>query len=111
MKYADKSVLGKRIREEREKHGLSQSELAEKVQVDTANVSRWEHGATFPHPRQRKALCIALGKSFDELFGEEENIGGEDAVPEAQSSPLPLQDPDRLWMVRRVYKMWIEDLL
>ena len=111
MKYADKSVIGSRIREEREKRSLSQAELAEEVNVDTANVSRWERGETFPHPRQRKALCTALGKSFEEFFGEETNSVREDTAPEVQHPSLPPQDPYRLWMSRRVYNIWIRDVL
>ncbi|HTK11749.1 MAG TPA: helix-turn-helix domain-containing protein [Ktedonobacteraceae bacterium] len=94
MKYADKSVVGSRIRDERERRGLSQSELAEEVGVDTANVSRWERGQTIPRPRYRKALSIALGKSLDDLFGEEASIAGEEPTepPEKRSESEPLED-------------------
>lgn len=94
MKYADKTVIGSRIREEREKRGLSQAELAEQVDVDTANVSRWERGETFPRPRSRKELCTIFGKSLDELFGEEVSMANEglSASTEKSKEREPLED-------------------
>ncbi len=58
----------KRLREEA---GLSQQELATRIGVAVATISRWERGApamlTVP---QMKALCKILGKSIEELPDE-----------------------------------------
>lgn len=55
----------------REGAGLSQQELASRIGVAVATISRWERGAsamlTVP---QMKALCRELGKSLEELPDE-----------------------------------------
>ena len=37
-------LIGKKIREERERHGWAQKDLAEKLFVDTSTISRMEKG-------------------------------------------------------------------
>ncbi len=55
----------------REQAGLSQQELATRIGVAVATISRWERGApamlTVP---QMKALCRVFGKSIEELPDE-----------------------------------------
>ena len=55
----------------REEAGLSQQELATRIGVAVATISRWERGApamlTVP---QMKALCKVYGKSIEELPDE-----------------------------------------
>jgi transcriptional regulator with XRE-family HTH domain len=55
----------------REEAGLSQQELATRIGVAVATISRWERGApamlTVP---QMKALCKIFGKSIEELPDE-----------------------------------------
>ncbi|MBD2016319.1 helix-turn-helix transcriptional regulator [Microcoleus sp. FACHB-53] len=65
----------KRLREEA---GLSQQELATRIGVAVATISRWERGApamlTVP---QMKALCRVFGKSIEELpdeFGPQKRL-------------------------------------
>ncbi len=55
----------------REEAGLSQQELATRIGVAVATISRWERGApamlTVP---QMKALCQVFGRSIEELPDE-----------------------------------------
>lgn len=55
----------------REEAGLSQQELATRIGVAVATISRWERGApamlTVP---QMKAMCRVFGKSIEELPDE-----------------------------------------
>lgn len=55
----------------REEVGLSQQELATRIGVAVATISRWERGApamlTVP---QMKAMCKIFGKSIEELPDE-----------------------------------------
>lgn len=65
-----KILLGKRIKEIREKSGLTQQELAERVGIDQRNLSKIECGVTFPS----KNLCEianALEIEMSELFNFE----------------------------------------
>ncbi|NEO31837.1 MAG: helix-turn-helix transcriptional regulator [Symploca sp. SIO3C6] len=53
----------------REAAGLSQQELATRIGVAVATISRWERGASpaMMSVPQMRALCKALGISFEEL--------------------------------------------
>lgn len=55
----------------REQAGMTQSELAEKANVDQSAVSRWEKGDTKPRRRQLSILAQALGVTVEELTTEE----------------------------------------
>ena len=55
------------LRYEREVHGLSQEEVAEKVGTDQKVVSRWERGISRPSPYFRKKLMEVFGKNALEL--------------------------------------------
>ena len=70
MKMDDKLVLKKRLREARGggKKGLSQQQLADLVGVSRNTVSSIETGQFNPTAKLARILCIALDKSFEELF-------------------------------------------
>lgn len=55
---------------ERQRHGLSQSQLARIANVHPATLSRLEAGKLFPYPGWKRRLGKALGVPGDELFEE-----------------------------------------
>ena len=57
-----------RIKEERQKAGLSQGELAQLVGVSRNTISSIETGQFNPTAKLALILCIALNKKFEELF-------------------------------------------
>lgn len=61
-----------RMRELRQKKGLTQGELAEAVGVKTPSIVAWESGKNLPRPRRTAALLNALDCTFEELFEEED---------------------------------------
>ena len=63
------------IRVLRQKAGMTQEQLAKKMNVGQAAVSRWESGDTKPLKKYRKKLAKALGCTVDEL-GVESTKGG-----------------------------------
>lgn len=63
-----KLVLKNRIKEERQKAGLSQGELADLVGVSRNTISSIETGQFSPTAKLAMILCIALNKKFEELF-------------------------------------------
>lgn len=63
--------LGKNIYTLRKAKGFSQEVLAEKVKVTRQTISNWELGETSPNPEQLILLSSILGKSIDELVGNE----------------------------------------
>ena len=64
-----------RLKEYREKAGLSQTELGWRAKMAGQNISAIERGTLAPWPRARKALAEALNVYECELFPEEETDG------------------------------------
>ena len=63
-----KYEIGKRIREYREKRGMSQKELADKIGVSNSRVSNWEQGINRPDADILADLCRVLKVSPSELL-------------------------------------------
>ena len=53
--------MGKAIREGRDRLGMSQEALAERLGVSRQAVSKWEMGTSVPSPENRRALSEILG--------------------------------------------------
>lgn len=58
------------LRRYREEIGLSQTELARKMNVTQQCISSWQTGRTKPKPYQMKMLSEILSVSINELFSE-----------------------------------------
>ena len=61
--------MGENIRRARQKQGLTQSALAERLGVSDRAVSRWETGAAAPAVDLLVPLALALDTSTDALLG------------------------------------------
>lgn len=61
-------MLNENIKAIRKSKGLSQQELAVKVNVVRQTVSKWEQGETLPDIRQSKGLTVLYHVSLDELI-------------------------------------------
>ena len=64
------TAIGSSLALLRKRASLTQSELAEKVEVDTETVSRFERGATMPSLVTLQMLADALGTTMADLIGE-----------------------------------------
>lgn len=65
MSFAD------RLRDARRDCGLSQEELAERLDVSRQAVGKWEQGQTYPELEKLLALCSVLNVSADALLHDE----------------------------------------
>lgn len=61
-------LWGKNIKNGRTALGFSQRDLAEKLNVTQATVSRWEAGLMAPIDDQREALAGVLCQDYFNLF-------------------------------------------
>lgn len=63
------------IKDLRLKHKLSQSQLAEQLNISASTVYRWEQGSTAPSITQYRGLCKIFGYSVmdDVTFGGADN--------------------------------------
>ena len=64
----DQLILKNRIKEARTERKLSQAALAELVGVSRNTISSIELGQFNPTAKLALILCIALDKTFEELF-------------------------------------------
>ena len=64
----DQLILKNRIKEARTDRKLSQAALAELVGVSRNTISSIETGQFSPTAKLALILCIALDKTFEELF-------------------------------------------
>lgn len=67
-KPAGAKTLGARLREERDRLGLSLRELARRLEVSPSLVSQIETGKTQPSVRTLYAIVSELGVSLDDVF-------------------------------------------
>ena len=64
----DQLILKNRIKEARTERKLSQAALAELVGVSRNTISSIETGQFSPTAKLALILCIALDKTFEEMF-------------------------------------------
>ena len=64
--------FGESIKEKREKLGLTQQDLAQKLYVSRQTVCRWENGTRCPDLIMAKKISLVLGISLDDLIPGQE---------------------------------------
>ena len=67
----DQIKIGKFIQEKRKEKGITQSELAEKLNITDRAISKWENGICMPDVGIMKELCEILNISINDLFSGE----------------------------------------
>lgn len=73
----DKEQFGRFVAEERKKHDMTQGQLAEKVHVSTAAVSKWERCLCLPDLTKLEDIAEALDLSLMELMQCKRNAADE----------------------------------
>ena len=92
-----------RLKQERERRGWTQSEVAERIGSTRINVGRWEKGETVPGPFYRQKLAELFGKSIAEFgfipeYSEERN--GEEITSISDTNPHISSPPAQpIWSV------------
>ena len=82
--------IGKFIAENRKKQNLTQSELAEKLNITDRAVSKWERGISMPDSSIMLELCKILGITVNELLTGE-NLEMKDYNEQAEENLLELK--------------------
>jgi len=84
--------LGARIKQARERAGLSQEDVARRFKVHRAAVSQWENGKTHPSSGKLAELADVLSVSTEWLLGSSrESSAGADALQVADTAPHYLE--------------------
>lgn len=69
--------VGNFIKDKRKAQGLTQQQLAEKLNVSFQAISKWENGTTYPNIEILRDLATALEVSVDEILaGTERDVEG-----------------------------------
>lgn len=76
-------TLGERIYQERTARRLSQTELAEALEVSRQSVSKWETNASVPDLDKLVRMCELFGVSMDSLVRGMESQESKDNPPSA----------------------------
>lgn len=76
-----KVLMGKRIREERLKTGMSQDLLAEKLGMKRANVSNYEAGRTIPPSNVLLDMSLIFEVTTDYLLCKTDEPNENDTIP------------------------------
>ena len=67
----DQIKIGRFIQEKRKEKKLTQSEVAEKLNITDRAISKWENGVCLPDAGTMPELCEILGISINDLFSGE----------------------------------------
>ncbi len=101
-----KQQIGKRLRELRQRKGLTQKELAEIAGVDYTYIGKIERGEQFPSLKVliKFAECFAL--SIDRLFMDETTFRSLSLIPPEIRSTV---QKERLWTLLRLLESLPEE--
>lgn len=73
-------IISKNLAMLRKEKGLTQAELAEKLNYSDKAISRWEHGDTLPDVNVLCELCDFYGITINDLTDEDCKVKEEEAV-------------------------------
>ncbi len=85
----DQIKIGKFIAELRKEQNMTQSDLAEKLNISNRAVSKWETGKSLPDPGIMQELCSYLKINVNELLAGE-RISAEEYRTKAEENLLAL---------------------
>lgn len=94
----NRMLIGKRIRELREKKGFFQDQLSEMVETKRTNIANYETGTTAPQPFMLVRLAKALNTTVDYLVGatDDSNVKISDSSNEYDVNPDNVRISDEL---------------
>ncbi|MDO4811938.1 MAG: helix-turn-helix transcriptional regulator [Eubacteriales bacterium] len=110
----DKESFGAALAEHRKKQGMTQRQLADKLNVTDKAVSKWERGLSYPDVTLLEPLADALSVSVETLLRCEgpAPIRKDETMQEEQKQQEPIQNlvelsSENLKRERRRSKKWI----
>lgn len=72
IRFEDSQTYGERMKIARVYRGMTQQDMAEKLDVITQNYSRWEQERNYPLRPYRTLIAEALDFPEDDLFPEKD---------------------------------------
>ena len=106
----EQDEIGRKIGSADKDHGLSQNELAERLNVSRQTISKWERGMVVPSGDNLISLSDLYGITLDELVhGKEEPVGEQAAGASSVESREKTDSAEA--QTRPWYKLWWVKLL
>lgn len=104
----DYNIIGERLKKARIKKGLTQEQLAEKIDVSIAFLSRVERGSSRPNLRRLDEICNILGVSQGYIL---EGASGDSKtyLDKDFSNLLENCPPEKLKLIYSIAKVIIEN--
>lgn len=99
-------MLSENIKNIRKEKGLSQEELAIKLNVVRQTVSKWEKGLSVPDSEMLIRLAEALDVSVNEILGEKVDITHESEQLKVLAAKLELVNEQLAGITERRRKVW-----
>lgn len=90
----DQVKIGKYLSEKRKKLALTQTQLAEKLNMSDKSVSKWERGICLPDVSLYKELCSILGITVNEFLAGED-IRSENCGKKAEDTILQVAEDSK----------------
>lgn len=84
-------TLGERMKEYREREGLTQEQLAERLNVSRQAVAKWERDGGLPDIENLIELSRRMGVTLDELLGLTPKTAAAADAPIAEQAPAGAQ--------------------
>lgn len=86
-----KKMIGEKLSKLRKENGISQEQLAEKLNISRQAISKWENNETLPDTENLIAIAKLFNVSIDDLVGNnpsnsEQNSNNEKDAPKKSSS-------------------------
>lgn len=100
-------ALGRRIKENREKRGLTQEQLAERIDMSSNYYARLERGEAYPRLETLIEIMNCLGVSADAIFRDVVDCSS-DYVATELSKVIATLPPDEQRDILRVVDLLIQ---
>ena len=102
----DKIKIGNFLRELRNENNLTQEEIAERFEVSSRSVSRWENGNTMPELGILVDLAVFYGVDIKEIIdGERKSENMEKEVIETLEKVVDYANEEKKMIIRKKSKM------
>ena len=102
-------MMGQRIKEARKNAGLTQTELAKKLGIKSAEISQYESDKRTPRWNIFNKLLDELNVTADEMLGREVTLVSEDDEYKIKASKKDMQILKSLKNYPKLYKVLLLD--
>jgi transcriptional regulator with XRE-family HTH domain len=102
----NKKILGRRLKELRQRKGLKQEQLAEMVELEPASISNIENGRNYPSFQNLEKIINVLEVSFIDVFKFDQHQDKVDLM--AEINKMLNNNPEKVKDTYKIVKALVE---